>query len=95
MRPLDFCPPQVYASSTYVSLIVLPTAGVREQRLSASLGLFSPQVYYAINTWGFCVCPRYLPKAGVRDLVHATFSHHRYMQGHLVTADLLGWKGGR
>ena len=29
----------MYASSTYVSLRVLPTAGVCEQRLGASLGL--------------------------------------------------------
>ena len=41
------------------------------------------------------VCPRHLPKAGVWDSVHVTFSHRRYMQGYLDTAELLGSKGGK
>ena len=40
----------------------------------------------------FGVFLRHLPKAGVYDLAHTALSHCRYMQGHLLTSELVSLK---
>ena len=40
----------------------------------------------------FGVFLRHLPKAGVNDLAHTALSHCMYMQGHLLTSELVSSK---